>query len=108
MYSARRSSDGNCDDQGTADAKFVLDNWVSAIIAGLPIKIDEPVERLIAVHEQIARHRFRREPEAKKSLLSLTTRAPTVFTAALVRIVAWFPRAGAARWGPTFPGRSVG
>ncbi|WP_198406938.1 WS/DGAT domain-containing protein [Nocardia terpenica] len=42
-----------------ADAKYVLDNRVSVLISYLPVEIEDPVERLIAVHRLIERHRSR-------------------------------------------------
>ncbi|WP_040796561.1 wax ester/triacylglycerol synthase family O-acyltransferase [Nocardia higoensis] len=88
----------------TAEAKDVLDNRVAAMIAELPIEIDEPVERLIAVHERIARHRSRSEPEAEKSLLSLATRVPSALLTAIFRIAAWFPQRGVSALATNIPG----
>ncbi|MBF6352981.1 wax ester/triacylglycerol synthase family O-acyltransferase [Nocardia higoensis] len=88
----------------TTEAKDVLDNRVAAMIAELPIDIDEPVERLIAVHERIARHRSRGEPEAEKSLLSLATRVPSALRKTVFRIAAWFPQRGVSALATNIPG----
>ncbi|WP_280248388.1 wax ester/triacylglycerol synthase domain-containing protein, partial [Nocardia abscessus] len=78
----------------TTEAKLVLDNRVSAVIAHLPIEVDHPVERLIAVHEQIRRHRSRGEADAEKSLLSLSRRLPFGIVAEVFRLAVSFPQRG--------------
>ncbi|WP_040786417.1 wax ester/triacylglycerol synthase family O-acyltransferase [Nocardia pneumoniae] len=86
------------------EAKRVLDNRVSAVISHLPIEIDRPVERLIAVHEQIQRHRSRGEPDAEKSLLALSQRLPFAIVAEVFRLASSFPQRGVSALATNIPG----
>ncbi|MFF0533342.1 wax ester/triacylglycerol synthase family O-acyltransferase [Nocardia amikacinitolerans] len=88
----------------TTEAKQVLDNRVSAVIAHLPIEIDDPVERLIAVHEQIRTHRSRGESDAEKSVLALSRRLPFGLVAELFRLAVSFPQRGVAAFATNIPG----
>ncbi|MGY2126585.1 wax ester/triacylglycerol synthase family O-acyltransferase [Nocardia gipuzkoensis] len=88
----------------TTEAKLVLDNRVSAVIAHLPIEVDHPVERLIAVHEQIRRHRSRGEADAEKSLLSLSRRLPFGIVAEVFRLAVSFPQRGVVALATNIPG----
>ncbi|MGY1901112.1 WS/DGAT domain-containing protein [Nocardia gipuzkoensis] len=88
----------------TTEAKLVLDNRVSAVIAHLPIEVDHPVERLIAVHEQIRRHRSRGEADAEKSLLSLSRRLPFGIVAEVFRLAVSFPQRGVVALATDIPG----
>ncbi|WP_024805043.1 wax ester/triacylglycerol synthase family O-acyltransferase [Nocardia sp. BMG51109] len=88
----------------TADAKYALDNRVSAMIAHLPIEIEDSIERLAAVHDRIARHRSRGEAEAEKSLLSLADWLPFGMVAWIFRTVARFPQRGVGALATNVPG----
>lgn len=88
----------------TTEAKQVLDNRVSAVIAHLPIEVDHPVERLIAVHEQIRSHRSRGETDAEKSLLSLSRRLPFGLVAEVFRLAVSFPQRGVVALATNIPG----
>ncbi len=86
------------------EAKYVLDNRVSAVISHLPIEIDDSVQRLIAVHRQIQRHRSRGEADAEKSLLSLSRRLPFGIVAEIFRMASWFPQRGVGALATNIPG----
>ncbi|MFQ6328675.1 wax ester/triacylglycerol synthase family O-acyltransferase [Nocardia sp. CWNU-33] len=88
----------------TTEAKSVLDNRVSAMISHLPIEIDDPVERLMTVHQQIRRHRSRGEVDAENSLLSLSQRLPFGIVAEVFRLALWFPQRGVGALATNIPG----
>ncbi|MBB5916735.1 WS/DGAT/MGAT family acyltransferase [Nocardia transvalensis] len=85
-------------------AKYALDNRVSAIIAEFPVEVENPLERLAAVHQRIARHRTRGEVEAEQSVLSLAERLPTGLVAWMVRTVFRFPQRGVGALATNVPG----
>jgi diacylglycerol O-acyltransferase / wax synthase len=58
------------------DAEGIADNRVSAMIPYLPIELADPIERLSAVHERVARHRARGEAGAQTSLLAMAAWLP--------------------------------
>jgi hypothetical protein len=58
------------------DAEGIADNRVSAMIPYLPIELADPIERLRAVHERVARHRARGEAGAQTSLLAMAAWLP--------------------------------
>ncbi|WP_068054967.1 wax ester/triacylglycerol synthase family O-acyltransferase [Nocardia xishanensis] len=88
----------------TTEAQHVLDNRVSAVIAHLPIEVDHPVERLLAAHEQIRRHRSRGETDAEKSLLALSRRLPFGLVAEVFRLAVSFPQRGVVALATNIPG----
>ncbi|MGY1949053.1 wax ester/triacylglycerol synthase family O-acyltransferase [Nocardia asiatica] len=88
----------------TTEAKQVLDNRVSAVIAHLPIELDQPVERLIAVHEQIRRHRARGEADAETSVLSFSRRLPFGIVSEVFRLAVSFPQRGVVALATNIPG----
>lgn len=88
----------------TIEAKYVLDNRVSAVISHLPIEIDDPVQRLLAVHQRIQRHRSRGEADAEQSLLSLARRLPFGIIAEIFRLASWFPQRGVGALATNIPG----
>ncbi|MBF6181451.1 wax ester/triacylglycerol synthase family O-acyltransferase [Nocardia otitidiscaviarum] len=87
-----------------ADAKYIPDNRVSAMIVRLPIEYDQPVERLAAAHERIARHRSRGEAEAEKSVLALADRLPFAMVAWVFRTATRFPQRGVGALATNIPG----
>ncbi|MEV4237724.1 MULTISPECIES: wax ester/triacylglycerol synthase family O-acyltransferase [unclassified Nocardia] len=86
------------------DAKYVLDNRVSAMLPYLPVEISDPVERLTAVHQRIARHRSRGEAEAEKSVLSMAGRLPFAFVAWTLRLAMHYPQHGVSALATNVPG----
>lgn len=65
----------------------VYDNRVSAIFLDLPVHLDDPLERLAAVHEQMDRLKQSHEPEAGAALTHLAGAVPPTFTAQATRLV---------------------
>jgi diacylglycerol O-acyltransferase len=64
----------------------VYDNRVSAIFFDLPVHIDDPVERLNAAREEMARLKQSHEPEAGEALTSLAGVVPPALTASALRL----------------------
>ena len=88
----------------SGDAKHAMGNRVSVLIAPLPVDIDDPVERLRAVHDRIARHRSRGEAEAEASLLTLADRLPAGVAAWVFRAATRFPQRGISALATNVPG----
>ncbi|MFF5033180.1 wax ester/triacylglycerol synthase family O-acyltransferase [Nocardia salmonicida] len=97
-------------------AEEITDNRVSAMIPYLPIELADPIERLTAVHERIARHRARGEAGAQSSLLAMAEWVPHALVGWTFRLAGHFPQRSVAALvtnvvGPrrrlTFHGREV-
>jgi diacylglycerol O-acyltransferase len=67
-------------------AHDVYDNRVSAIFFDLPVHVDDPVDRLKAAREEMARLKQSHEPEAGEALTSLAGAMPTTLTASALRL----------------------
>jgi WS/DGAT/MGAT family acyltransferase len=65
----------------------VYDNQVSAIFFDLPVHIDDPLERLAAVHAEMDRLKQSHEAEAGKALTQLAGAVPPAFMAQGTRLV---------------------
>ena len=65
----------------------VYDNQVSAIFLDLPVHIEDPLERLAAVHEQMDRLKGSHEAEAGQALTQLAGAVPPTFMAQGTRLV---------------------
>ncbi|AHH19668.1 acyltransferase, WS/DGAT/MGAT family [Nocardia nova SH22a] len=87
-----------------ADAKYSMGNRIGVVIADLPVDIEDPVRRLRAVHERIARHRSRGEAEAEGSLLTLADRLPAGAAAWVFRVATRFPQRGISALATNVPG----
>jgi diacylglycerol O-acyltransferase len=66
----------------------VYDNRVSAIFLDLPVHVDDPLERLGAVHEQMDRLKQSHEPEAGEALTHLAAAVPPTLTARATHLAA--------------------
>ncbi len=79
-----------------ADAKGVPDNRVSAILYDLPVGIDDPVQRLVAVHEQMDELKASHMPEAGDVLTTAANLFPPMLvgsaTRAIMRLVEGHPQ----------------
>lgn len=87
-----------------ADAKYVLDNRVSAMIPRLPIEIEHPVDRLLTVHEQIRDHKTRGEAQAEQAVLAPAQLLPFWLVATAFRIASWYPQRGVGALATNIPG----
>jgi diacylglycerol O-acyltransferase / wax synthase len=65
----------------------VYDNQVSAIFLDLPIHVEDPLERLAAVHEEMDRLKGSHEAEAGQALTQLAGAVPPTFIAQGTRLV---------------------
>ncbi|MEU6827764.1 wax ester/triacylglycerol synthase family O-acyltransferase [Nocardia beijingensis] len=73
-------------------AKYTLDNRVSAVLPFLPIEIADPVERLRAIRERMNRHKSGGEAQAEDSVLALAGLLPFAPLAWTLRLLARFPQ----------------
>ncbi|WP_433754592.1 wax ester/triacylglycerol synthase family O-acyltransferase [Nocardia sp. CA-135398] len=87
-----------------SDAKYVMDNRVSAMLPYLPIEIEDPVQRLVAVHDRISQHRAKGEAEAQKSMLSMAEWLPFAVVAWAFRLAGHFPQHSVGALATNVPG----
>ncbi|MFJ2666380.1 wax ester/triacylglycerol synthase family O-acyltransferase [Nocardia fluminea] len=80
----------------TPDAEEIADNRVSAMIPYLPIELADPIERLTAVHERVARHRARGEAGAENTLLAMSEWLPHALVAWTFRLAGHYPQRSVA------------
>ncbi|MGW4090282.1 wax ester/triacylglycerol synthase family O-acyltransferase [Nocardia sp. NPDC004750] len=73
-------------------AKYTMDNRVSAVLPFLPIEVADPVERLRAIRERMNRHKSGGEAQAEKSVLALAGLLPFAPLAWSLRLLARFPQ----------------
>jgi WS/DGAT/MGAT family acyltransferase len=66
----------------------VYDNRVSAIFLDLPVHVEDPLERLGAVHEQMEGLKRSHEPEAGEALTHVAAAVPPTFTARATHLAA--------------------
>ncbi|MCX4092422.1 wax ester/triacylglycerol synthase family O-acyltransferase [Nocardia sp. alder85J] len=85
-------------------AKHVLDNRVSAMLAELPIEVDDPVDRLVAVRRRVASQRDSGAAEAEKTVLALAEWLPFPAVAWALRFVVHYPQRGVAALATNVPG----
>lgn len=83
----------------------VSDNEVSLMLPNLPVDISDPVERLTAVHQRLARAKSSGQRQAGGTLVWATTRlVPFGLTAAAVRLLARLPQRGVVTVATNVPG----
>lgn len=87
-----------------ADAKSLLDNRVSAVLSLLPLHLDDPVERLVTIHQRMARHKSGGAAQAEKSLLALAGRLPFAPVAWGMRLWSHLPQRGVTAVATNIPG----
>ncbi|MFX0577791.1 wax ester/triacylglycerol synthase family O-acyltransferase [Nocardia nepalensis] len=87
-----------------SDAKYLMDNRVSAMIPYLPIEIEDPVRRLATVHDRISRHRAKGEAEAEKSMLSMAEWLPFAVVAWAFRLAGRYPQHSVGALATNVPG----
>ncbi|MFC4127768.1 wax ester/triacylglycerol synthase family O-acyltransferase [Nocardia rhizosphaerae] len=85
-------------------AESTMDNRVSAILPFLPVDLDDPVERLAAVHDRVAHHRVRGEAEAERSILAMADVLPFAIGAWAFRLAGHFPQRSVAALATNVPG----
>jgi hypothetical protein len=69
----------------TGNTRHVMDDRLSSMLLDRPVELDEPVERLRAVHERIAALRARHEVEAGASLFALAGQEPFAAVSFLIQ-----------------------
>lgn len=68
-------------------AHGVYDNRVSAIFFDMPVQVDDPLERLEAVHDEMDRLKRSHETEAGEALTQLAGAVPPTLTAQATRLM---------------------
>jgi diacylglycerol O-acyltransferase / wax synthase len=76
------------------DAAGVLDNRVSLMLPFLPVEIDDPVERLAAVHDRMAAHKGGGQTQAGQAMTTLAEHSPFAPVAWMVRLATHLPQYG--------------
>lgn len=69
----------------TKDQEGVLDNRLSSMLLLLPVEIDDPAERLRAVHQRVAELRTSGEVEAGAALVALADQEPFAGVSMVIR-----------------------
>lgn len=88
----------------SAEATYIPDNRVSAMLPLLPIDIADPVEQLRRVHQRMSAHKGSGESSAVGSVLTLTRLLPFAPLSWLLRMVTLFPQQGVAGLVTNVPG----
>jgi WS/DGAT/MGAT family acyltransferase len=70
----------------TPDARGVFDNRVTAVVADLPVGVEDPVERLAAVQAQMESLKLSHEADASEVITAAVGFAPPMLTALLTRV----------------------
>lgn len=86
------------------DAKFVMDNRISALLPYVPVELADPVERLCAIHQRVSHHRARGEAQAEKSMLEMAEALPFAVGAWAFRLAGHFPQHSVAALATNVPG----
>ncbi|GAB4585571.1 wax ester/triacylglycerol synthase family O-acyltransferase [Nocardia sp. IFM 10818] len=86
------------------NAKYVLDNRVSAMLPFLPIEIADPVERLEVIHRRMTKHKSRGEAGAEKSLITMASLLPFAPIAWTLRLISRVPQRGVTAVATNIPG----
>ncbi|WP_330230748.1 wax ester/triacylglycerol synthase family O-acyltransferase [Nocardia sp. NBC_00508] len=86
------------------EAKYTLDNRVSAMLPFLPIDVADPVERLEMIHGRMSKHKSRGEARAQSSILALAGRVPFAAVAWGIRLMARFPQRSVGALATNVPG----
>ncbi|MGO9550980.1 wax ester/triacylglycerol synthase family O-acyltransferase, partial [Mycobacterium sp.] len=78
----------------SADASNQLDNRVSLMLPYLPIELEDPVERLQAVHSRLTRVKSGGQRQAGSAFFSAANYIPFAWTAWAVRLLTRLPQLG--------------
>lgn len=83
----------------------VSDNRVSLMLPFLPVDLEDPVDRLTAVHERLTRAKAGGQRQAGGALVWLSTRlVPFAVSAAVVRVLSRLPQRGVVTVATNVPG----
>ena len=88
----------------SADALNQLDNRVSLMLPYLPIELEDPLERLQAVHGRLARAKSGGQRQAGSALFSAANYIPFALTAWAVRLLTRLPQLGIVALATNVPG----
>jgi diacylglycerol O-acyltransferase len=88
----------------SADALDSSDNRVSVMLPYLPVEVDDPVERLRAVHSRLTRAKSSGQRQAGNVIFSAANYIPFAMTAWAVRLLARLPQLGVVTLATNVPG----
>ena len=88
----------------SADASNQLDNRVSLMLPYLPIELEDPIERLQAVHGRLTRAKSGGQRQAGSALFSAANYIPFALTAWAVRLLTRLPQFGVVALATNVPG----
>jgi diacylglycerol O-acyltransferase len=88
----------------SADASHQLDNRVSLMLPYLPIELEDPVERLQAVHRRLMRAKSGGQRQAGSAIVSAANYIPFAVTAWAVRLLTRLPQFGVVALATNVPG----
>ncbi len=88
----------------SADAFHQPDNRVSVMLPYLPVELDDPVERLQAVHSRLARAKSSGQRQAGNAVFSAANYIPFAMTAWAVRLLTRLPQLGIVTLATNVPG----
>ncbi len=88
----------------SADALNQLDNRVSLMLPYLPVELEDPLERLQAVHGRLTRAKSGGQRQAGSALFSATNYIPFALTAWAVRLLTRLPQFGIVALATNVPG----
>lgn len=87
-----------------ADASNQLDNRVSLMLPYLPIELEDPVERLHAVHRRLTKAKSGGQRQAGSAFFSAANYIPFALTAWAVRLLTRLPQFGIVALATNVPG----
>lgn len=82
----------------------IFENRVSCILAALPVHLDDPVERLHAVHEHLAHLKALHEAEAGELVTEVAEREPFPLVSSVIRAMFRLPQRSIATVTTNVPG----
>jgi diacylglycerol O-acyltransferase len=88
----------------SADASNQLDNRVSLMLPYLPIELEDPIERLQAVHRRLTRAKSGGQRQAGSAIFSAANYIPFALTAWAVRLLTRLPQLGIVALATNVPG----
>ena len=90
-----------------SDERHLLDNRLASMLLQLPVELDEPTDRLRAVHRRIAELRTNHEVEAGAALVELAGQEPFAVVSFLIRTALRMPQRAIATVTTNVPGPEV-
>ena len=90
-----------------SDERHLLDNRLASLLVQLPVELDEPADRLRAVHRRVAELRAEHEVEASSAVVELAGQEPFAAVSLLIRAALRLPQRAVATVTTNVPGPDV-